>query len=451
MLIILVIAQVMSVANQNLIAVALPPLSADLGASATQSQWIVDAYVLVFAALLVAGGVLADRYGRKRALLLGTGIFALGSLICALAPGPGVLIAGRVVQALGPPWLLPASLAILTANVPDLRARARAIGVWGGASGFGVAVGPLIGGAVVSGLGWRWAFGVNVPVAIGLVIATVLVIPDDRPQPAAHRFDVAGGVLVTAALAALVFGLIEGPERGWLSLEVLVAFALSACAVIAFTQVERRHPAPLVDLKLLTQRTFAAANLAAATILFAMLATSVYLSAFLQTFRALSPLETGLALLPLGGGVAVFAPISGRLTARVRPAALIVTGLLIAVAGAVWLSTIDAGDGAGELWPALLLFGIGAGVALPPSTSTAVAAAPAARTGMASAIHNAGRQVGATLGVAALGSIVVSHATGSAASYANGLSVALLVAAGALAAVAVLVRSFAGAADYRSE
>jgi DHA2 family methylenomycin A resistance protein-like MFS transporter len=446
MLIILVVAQVMSVANQNLIAVALPPLSADLGASETQRQWIVDAYVLVFASLLVAGGVLADRYGRRRALLVGTGIFALGSLVCALAPSPGVLIAGRVVQALGPPLLLPASLSILTANVTDLRARARAIGIWGGASGLGVAVGPLIGGAVVSGLGWRWAFGVNVPVALGLIVAAVVLIPDDRPQPAVHRFDVAGGALITAALAALVFGLIEGPERGWASPAVLAAFALSLLLLAAFARTERRHPAPLVDLKLLTQRVFAAANLAAATIMFAMLATSVYLSAFLQSFRELSPLQTGLALLPLGGGVAVFAPLSGRMTARVNPRTLIIGGLLIVAAGAVWLSTIQAGDGAGELWPALLLFGIGAGIALPPSTSTAVGAVPAARTGMGSAIHNAGRQVGATLGVAALGSIVISHATGGAAAYADGLSAALLVAAGALLAVAALVKTLGRAA-----
>src|SRR3954447_4269701 len=265
MLIILVVAQVMSVANQNLIAVALPPLSADLGASETQRQWIVDAYVLVFAALLVAGGVLADRYGRKRALMTGTAIFALGSLACALAPSPGVLIAGRVVQALGPPLLLPASLSILTANVPDLRARARAIGVWGGASGFGVAVGPLIGGAIVSALGWRWAFGINVPVALGVVLAAALIIPDDRPRPAAHRFDVAGGVLITAALAALVFGLIEGPERGWASAAVLMAFAVALLLLGAFIVAERRHPAPLVELPLLVQPVFAAAKLAAAT------------------------------------------------------------------------------------------------------------------------------------------------------------------------------------------
>jgi DHA2 family methylenomycin A resistance protein-like MFS transporter len=439
MLLILVIAQVMSVANANLIAVALPPLSADLGASHVQAQWIVDGYVLVFAALLVAGGVLSDRYGRRRALIAGLSIFALGSLLSALAASPGLLIAARVVQALGPPLLLPASLAILTASVSDPIARARAIGLWGAGSGFGVAVGPLIGGAVVAGLGWRWAFGVNVPVAIGLAVAAAFVIPDDRPAPAAHRFDTRGALLITAALAALVFGLIEGPERGWDSAGVLVSFALTGLALAAFVVAERRHPAPLVDLDLVRRPVFAAANLAAATVMFTILATSVYISAFLQTFRDLSPLQTGLALLPLGGAVALLAPVSGRLTAHVRPRTLIAAGLLCSAVGALVLSRIGGEDSPGDVWFALLALGAGAGLALPPTTATAVSAAPAARTGMASAIHNAGRQVGATLGVAALGSIVIARAAdGGAQAYADGLSTALLVAAIALAAAAAL-------------
>ena len=439
MLVILVIAQVLSVANANLIAVALPPLSADLGASEVQRQWIVDAYVLVFAALLVAGGVLADRYGRRRALIVGLLLFASGSLASAVASSPGVLIAARVVQALGPPLVLPASLAILTSNVADPLERARAIGYWGAASGFGVATGPVFGGAIVAALGWRWAFGISVPIALALAVATVLVIRADVRPSSTARFDVAGALLITGALGALVFGLIEGPERGWGAGEVLLAFAASAVALVVFVVVERRHAAPLVDLALVRAPVFATANLAAATIMFAMLATTVYLSAFLQTFRELSPLETGLALLPLGGAVALLAPISGRLTAHVRPRTLIAAGLLCSAVGALLLSRVHGADGPGDVWLALLLLGAGAGLALPPTTSTAVSAVPKARTGMASAIHNAGRQVGATLGVAALGSIVVSHASaGGAAAYADGLSTALVVTAVLLAAVAAV-------------
>ena len=220
---------------------------------------------------------------------------------------------------------------------------------------------------------------------------------------------------------------------------VLISFVVSAATLWAFIAAERRHPAPLVDLQLVRQPVFAAANLAAAAIMFTLLATSVYVSAFLQTFRELTPLHTGLALLPLGGAVALLAPVSGRLTAHVRPRTLIALGLTCSAAGTLALSRIGGSDGAGDVWLALLLLGAGAGLALPPTTSTAVSAAPASRTGMASAIHNAGRQVGAMLGVAALGSIVISHAAdGTAAAYADGLSVALVVGAVALATVAAL-------------
>jgi DHA2 family methylenomycin A resistance protein-like MFS transporter len=435
---VLVTAQILSVANSNLIAVALPPLSRDLGASVVQQQWIVDAYVLVFASLLVAGGVLADRYGRRRALLAGLTAFAAGSLACALVSDPGLLIAARVVQALGPPLIVPASLSIVAATFPAPRARARAIGIWGAGSGFGIAVGPLLGGVIVSGLGWRWTFGLSAVAAFGLVAAVLAAVPRELAPAPARRFDHAGALLITASLACLVYALIEGPERGWAAPVVLLAFAVSVAVAGAFVAAERRHPAPLVDLELLRRPVFAAANLAAATLMFAMLATSVYVSEFLQTFRHDTPLAAGLALLPLGAATAVLAGISGRLTARVQPRTQIVLGLLCAATGAFLLSRVGADHGAGSRWPGLLALGAGAGIALPASTATAVAAVTAARTGMASAIHNAGRQVGATLGVAVLGSIVTTHADGTASAYADGLSVALVVATVALAAMAAL-------------
>jgi DHA2 family methylenomycin A resistance protein-like MFS transporter len=261
---VLVTAQVLSVANSNLIAVALPQLSGDLGASTVQRQWIVDAFVLVFAALLVAGGVLADRYGRRRAFLAGLVVFAAGSLACALASSPGLLIAGRVVQALGPPLILPASLSIVTVTFAAPRARARAIGVWGAGSGFGIAIGPLVGGVIVSVLGWRWAFGLSAAAALALAAAALRFIePDHAPAPT-RRFDHLGALLVTAVLGSLVFGLIEGPARGWTSAAVLLAFAATAASAAAFIAAERRHPAPLVDLELVRRPVFAAGNQASA-------------------------------------------------------------------------------------------------------------------------------------------------------------------------------------------
>ena len=436
---VLVAAQVLSVANSNLIAVALPPLSRDLGASGVQQLWIVDTYVLVFAALLVTGGVLADRYGRRLALLAGLTTFAAGSLACALVRDPGLLIAARVVQALGPPLILPASLSIVTATFADPTERARAIGIWGAGSGFGIAVGPLLGGLIVSGLGWRWAFGLSGLAAVGLAAAALVLIPFDRPAAPTRRFDHLGAVLVTAVLAAIVFGLIEGPERGWTSPIVAAAFATAVAFAATFVLAEGRHPAPLVDLGLLRQPVFAAANLAAATVMFVMLATSVYLSQFLQAFHGSTPLEAGLALLPVGGATAFFAGVSGRLTEHASARTLIALGLLCAAVGAFLLSRIGPDDGPASLWPALFALGAGAGIALPATTATAVAAVPLTRTGMASAIHNAGRQVGATLGVAVLGSIVTAHAVGGTATgYTHGLAVAQLVATLAQLATAIV-------------
>lgn len=436
LLAVLVLAQVLTVANANMIAVALPPLAADLDASRTAQQWVVDVYVLVFAALLVAGGVLGDRYGRRRALLAGLVLFAVGSLACALATSPEVLIAARVVQGLAPPLVLPTSLALVAAAYADPLARAKAIGVWGAGSGLGVALGPLAGGVVVSAFGWPWVFGLSAPAAVLLALAAARLLRRDGAGARDVRFDLPGAALGTAGTAALVFAIIEGRERGWASAEVLGSALVAVVLLAAFVAVERRHAAPLVDLALLRRRRFAAANVGGAAVHFALLGTTVFLSAFLQEDRGLSPLETGLALLPLGGGVALFAPLAGRSTARVGVRGPMVGGILVAAAGAFLLSGIDASDGPLDLLPALALLGAGTGVALPPMTATAVSVASAAQTGMASAVHNASRQLGGTLGVAVLGTVVFSSA-----SLADGLRTASLVAGMVLLAVAAFTRA----------
>ena len=236
-------AQVLSVASATVVAVALPALSQDLGASGAEQQWVIDAFVLVFASLLIAGGAFADRYGRRTALLTGLAIFAAGSLWSALAPTVDWLIAGRVLQGLGPPLVLPASLAIVTTAYTDPAKRARAVGLWGAGSGAGATLGPLLGGVVVEGLDWRWVFGVNVPVCALLVLLALRNVPDDRPARSAHHFDGAAALVLTAAVALLVFGLIEGRELGWGSAAVLGAFAAAAALAWAFVRRERAHPA----------------------------------------------------------------------------------------------------------------------------------------------------------------------------------------------------------------
>lgn len=437
---VLVAAQLLLVANLNLIAVALPSLSADLGATDVQELWIVDAYVLVFASLLIAGGVLGDRFGRRRAMLAGLVLFATGSLGSALATDPGVLILARAIQGLGPPLVLPASLALVSAAFNDRALRARAIGVWGAGSGFGVAAGPLLGGVIVSALGWRWAFALNVPFALACAALVLAIVPRDVPVRTQARFDVLGALLATATMGALVFALIEGPERGWGSPDVVGAFVAFVVLAAAFVLVERASAAPLVDFGVLRHRPFMIANAAALGLMFVLLPVSVLVSAFLQTFRDLTALEAGLAISPVGLGILVAAPLSGRLTARFSQSVMIVSGSLVFGVGVALLSGAAADATALDLLPALLLVGLGSGFALPATTVTAIGAVPQERTGMASALHNAGRQLGATLGIAVLGSIVVAHASGGGAQgYRDGIVAAMHVSLPILALVALLV------------
>jgi MFS transporter, DHA2 family, methylenomycin A resistance protein len=437
-------AQVLAIASATVVAVALPAIGDDLDAEGAELQWVIDAFVLVFAALVVAGGVWGDRHGRRLAFTVGLTVFAAGSLVCALAQSVEVLLAGRVLMGLGPPLVLPASLAIVTATYEDPAARARAVGLWAMGSGTGVAAGPMLGGLLVDGLGWRAVFAFNVPVAAALVLVAWRVVARDRPARPAHAFDAPGAALLTAGLACLVFGTIEGRELGWSSPAAVGVFSAAAVLLAAFGAWERRHPAPLVDFALVRERTFVAANAGGLLIFFALFGSIVLFSLFLQDVQGRSAVETGLCLLPQGLGIVLVAPLAGRLTAAQGPRVPILVGLVLLLAGLGGLLGVEAGSSLGELWWCFALLGVGAGLALPPMTVTALAAAPAARTGMASAVHNASRQLGQTFGVAVLGTIVLGRAAdGGTAGYVDGLHVAtvvsmvLLVAALVLAAVLV--------------
>lgn len=427
-------AQVLNVASSTVVAVALPSIGRDLAADGTAQQWVVDAFVLVFASLLIAGGTVGDRLGHRRALLAGLTLFALGSLWCAFAPTVEWLVAGRVVQALGPPLTLPASLALVTEAYTDPKARARAIGIWGAGSGTGLALGPLVGGLIVDALGWRWVFGINVPICAALVAFILTGIPARRPARAGAPPDVRGAVLLTAAVAALVFGLIEGRDLGWGSAPVLGALAGAVVLGALSTRRWARHPAPLVDLTLLRERRFAGANLGAAVLYGALTGSAVYVSVFLQSVQDRSALEAGLVLLPQGALTAAFAPVAGRLTASVGARVPIAAGMAIATAGFLALLRLEPGTSLPATCWAFGLLGIGTGLALPPMTAVALSSARAGAAGMASAIHQASRQLGQTFAVAVLGTIVLSHGD-----LVAGLHRALLVAAVAIAVAGVAV------------
>ena len=438
-------------ASATVVAVALPALAGDIGADGAEQQWIVDAFVLVFASLLVAGGVVADRRGRRTALLAGLCLFAAGSLWCVLAPSVDWLIAGRVVQALGPPLVLPASLAIVTSTYADPAARARAVGLWGAGSGLGLTLGPLLGGLLVDGLGWRWVLGVNIPICAALALLAFRFIPLDRPPRPAHRFDGPAAVMLTAGVALTVFGLIEGRRLGWSSGAVLGAFALASALGVMFGRRELVHPAPLVDLRLLRRRAFLAANLGGATLFGALTGLAVYFSVYFQQIQGRSALEAGLCLLPQGALTMLCAPLAGRLTARHGPRPPVLAGMALAAIAILALLRLEPGTPIAEVGWAFALLGVGTGLALPAMTVTALASAPAEQAGMASAVHNASRQLGQTFGVAILGTIILAHAgdaaekgalTGAlAVKWVDGLHLALLASAGALL-VAALAAGF---------
>ena len=450
-------SQFLAVMSTTVVSVALPAIGAGLHASAAGRLWIVDAYVIVYSALLVAGGTIGDRRGRKGMFLLGLVLFAAGSLADSLAPSTGWLLAGRVLQGLGPVLLVPGSLTIIRALFADERRRAQAIGLWSTGSGLGMAAGPVVGGLIAAHWGWRWVFGFNVPLALVLLLIAAWAIP--RPEsggspggssppsqhsaPVAARLDWAGTVLGCACVAAVAFALIEGNPLGWTSPPVLAGFALSAGALAAFVARERRAPgmgaAPVVDISLFRRPAFAAANVAALVVFFAFIGAIVFLSAYFQQVRGDTPVAAGLQVAVLGLAFAVTAPLSGRLTGQVGARWPMVAGLVATAAamfGLLRLGPQFPDTGAGATWWDFALAGAGVGLCLTPMTQLAVSAAPASRAGMASSVHNALRQFGQVLGVAVLGAIVYAHGPQG---FITGLHTAMWLSGTALLGAAVLI------------
>jgi MFS transporter, DHA2 family, methylenomycin A resistance protein len=432
-------SQFLAVMSTTVVGVALPAIGAGLHASAAGRLWIVDSYVIVYSSLLVVGGTIGDRHGRKGMFLLGLALFGAGSLADSLAPSAGWLMAARVLQGLGPVLLVPGSLTIIRALFDDQRRRAQAIGLWSTGSGLGLAAGPIVGGLIATYWGWRWVFGFNVPLAAVLLLIAARVVPRLDHAPASDRLDWTGTVLGTACIAAIAFALIEGNPLGWTSPQVLAGFAVSAGALAVFTARERRVVAPVVDISLFRRPAFAAANVAALAVFFAFVGAIVFLSAYFQQVRGDSPVTAGLQVSVLGVTFAAAAPLSGRLTGRVGARWPMVVGLL--AAGAAMLGLLRLGPsgphtGAGDTWWDFAVAGAGVGLCLTPMTQVAVSAVAASRAGMASSVHNALRQFGQVLGVAVLGALV--YARPGTAGFVSGLHAAMWVSGTALFGAAVL-------------
>ncbi|GLZ09244.1 MFS transporter [Actinomadura sp. NBRC 104412] len=398
---------VIVVMDISIVNVALPSMRRDLTASVSGLQWTIDAYTLVLAGFLVLAGSSADRFGRRRVFQIGLATFGLGSLLCGLAPGIGWLIAARAVQAVGGTMLNPVAMAIVANTFTDPVERAKAIGVFGSMSGLALALGPILGGALVDGLGWRSIFWVNVPVVLAALACTALFVPESRAARA-RRFDPVGQTLVFVVLAGVVFAIIEAERLGWSSPIILGLLAVAALAAVGVLAYEPRRTDPLLELRLFRSVPFTSAILMALFGLCGFGAFMFVTTLYLQNVRGMAALTTGLTLIPVGGLVLVLSPFTGRLVgARGPRLPLLVAGVALAVAGVASLR-LGPATPLTAVAATYLLVGLFLSTVNPPITNTAVSGMPRSMDGVAGSLASAGRQTGTTLGVAIAGTIVGS-------------------------------------------
>jgi EmrB/QacA subfamily drug resistance transporter len=390
--------------DTTIVNVALPAIHRSLHSTLSGLQWTVDAYTLVLASLLMLSGSTADRLGRRRVFQAGLALFSLGSLLCALAPSLELLVAFRVVQAIGGAMLNPVAMSIIRNVFEDPRERAQAIGVWGAVFGISMALGPVLGGLLVSAISWRAIFLVNLPIGLAAIALTALFVPESRaPRP--RRIDPVGQILVIAALASLTYALIEGGQQGYGAAPIvtLLAFSLACFAALVLYELRRREP--LLEMRFFTSAPFAGAS-AIAVCLFAATGGFLFMvTLYLQDVRGLSPLHAGIYMLPMAAMMIVFAPVSGRLVGRFGPRPPMVIGGLAVLVSGLMLTELAPATSVPFLLGAFAVFGFGSALVNPPITNTAVSGMPPAQAGVASAVASTSRQVGMTLGVAALGAV----------------------------------------------
>ena len=395
------------VADTTIVNVALPTLIRKLHASDTQLEWIVDAYNLVFAALLLAAGSLSDRFGRRGALAIGLAVFGTASIAAAMVSSPSQLIAARAVMGAGAALIFPATLGIISNVFLDPRERARAIGIWTAVSGAGVGLGPLTGGLLLAHFSWGSVFLINVPVVVVALIAGQLWVPTSR-DPAAPRLDLRGLALSIAGVGTLVYTLIEAPDHGWLAPLTVIGFATSAVLLIAFILWELHSALPMLDVRLFQNPRFSAASASVTIAFFALFGFIFLVTQYFQFVLHYSPLEAGARLAPFAIATATASVAGARIAAGAGPRFVVAAGLASMAVGFAWTSTVGADTAYLQIAGQMIFLGGGLGLTSAPATASIMNALPEAKAGVGSAVNDTTRQVGGTLGVAVIGSIFSS-------------------------------------------
>jgi EmrB/QacA subfamily drug resistance transporter len=432
------------VALDNLVVTtALPVIRRDLGSSLQDLEWMVNAYTLTFAVLLLTGAALGDRFGRRRLFVIGLTIFTLGSAAAALSPTSQVLILARAVQGLGGAIVTPLTLTILSAAVSPQR-RAVALGAWGGIGGLAIAIGPLVGGAISEGVNWHWIFWLNVPVGIVAVLLAFARLRETHgPQ---GRLDLVGLGLASGGLLGLVWSVIHGNDRGWTDPQIVFGFAAGAVLLIAFALWERGAAAPMLPLDMFRNRAFAAANAVSLLMYFGMFGSIFLLSQFFQVVQGLNPFEAGLRVLPWTAMPAFVAPIAGLLAGRVGSRPILAPGLALMALGLAWLAAVISPTVPyAAVVPAFVVSGVGMGLFFAPIANVVLSAVRPDEEGKASGANNAIREIGGVFGVAVLASVFSANGSyASAQAYVDGLIPAVWVGAAIVGVAAVVALAIPG-------
>jgi EmrB/QacA subfamily drug resistance transporter len=397
--------------DNTIVNVALPSIQRDLDIGISELEWVFNGYALTFGVLMLTGGKLADLLGRRRIFIAGLVIFTLASLFCGLATSAGWLIGARVVQGAGSALMNPATLSIITATFPP-RQRGMAIGIWAGVSAMALAIGPLVGGLITEHWSWNWIFFINVPVGILAIIVTRLVVDESRDTSAGQRLDLPGLMTSAIALFALTYALIEANNYGWTSARILGLFAVAIVGFVAFVLLEKHQRAPMLDLDLFRNGTFAGANSVMLLVGLAMFGVFFYNSLFIQNVLGFSAVQTGASFLPMTVLIIIVAPIAGKFSDRVGSRWLVGVGMVLLSASLFIFSRLDATSNFWDILPGLLIGGFGMAIVMTPITAAAMGSVPIDKAGVGSAVLNSMRQVGGSLGIAVMGAIVAASATG---------------------------------------